>query len=100
VRRGGGSLFWVVCSFCGTGCSAATGSWLPYSGAIALHSVGRHNPALPNTALHRPPTPPPYQVRVHTLALPITQSLGTTFRGADLDAYMSYVSRKVASQVS
>lgn len=39
------------------------------------------------------------RVRVHTLALPITQSLGTTFRGADLDAYMSYVSRKVASQV-
>lgn len=38
-------------------------------------------------------------MRVHTLALPITQSLGTTFRGADLDAYMSYVSRKVASQV-
>lgn len=36
---------------------------------------------------------------MHTLALPITQSLGTTFRGADLDAYMSYVSRKVASQV-
>lgn len=35
---------------------------------------------------------------MHTLALPITQSLGTTFRGADLDAYMSYVSRKVASQ--
>lgn len=39
------------------------------------------------------------RVRVHTLALPITPSLGTTFRGADLDAYMSYVSRKVASQV-
>lgn len=39
------------------------------------------------------------RVRVHTLALPITQSLGTAFRGADLDAYMSYVSRKVASQV-
>ena len=39
------------------------------------------------------------RVRVHTLALPITQSLGTTFRGADLDAYMAYVGRKVASQV-
>lgn len=39
------------------------------------------------------------RVRVHTLALPITQSLGTAFRGADLDAYVSYVSRKVASQV-
>lgn len=39
------------------------------------------------------------RVRVHTLALPITQSVGTTFRGADLDAYMSYVSRKVSSQV-
>lgn len=39
------------------------------------------------------------RVRVHTLALPITQSLGTVFRGADLDAYLSYVSRKVASQV-
>lgn len=39
------------------------------------------------------------RVRVHTLALPVTQSLGTAFRGADLDAYLSYVSRKVASQV-
>lgn len=39
------------------------------------------------------------RVRVHTLALPITQSLGTAFRGADLDTYMSYVSRKVSSQV-
>eukprot|EP00887_Chlorella_sp_A99_P006404 scaffold3.g6404.t1 len=39
------------------------------------------------------------RIRVHTLALPITQSLGTTFRGADLDAYLSYVARKVSSQV-
>ena len=39
------------------------------------------------------------RIRLHTLALPITQSLGTTFRGADLDTYLSYVARKVASQV-
>lgn len=39
------------------------------------------------------------RIRLHTLALPVTHSLGTTFRGADLDAYMTYVAKKVASQV-
>ncbi|GAB4822012.1 hypothetical protein N2152v2_009058 [Parachlorella kessleri] len=39
------------------------------------------------------------RIRLHTLALPITHSLGTTFRGADLDTYMAYMAKKVASQI-
>jgi len=80
----------------------------------ALCSAGLESSAQPLPAA--PPLPPHLQaylqfallytttegerrVRVHTLALPVTQSLGTVFRGADLDSYMAYVSRKVASQV-
>lgn len=39
------------------------------------------------------------RIRLHTIALPITHSLGTTFRGADLDTYMTYVAKKIASQI-
>ncbi|EFN54381.1 hypothetical protein CHLNCDRAFT_58279 [Chlorella variabilis] len=38
-------------------------------------------------------------VRVHTLALPITASLGPAFRGAGPGAFILYVAGKVASQV-
>jgi protein transport protein SEC24 len=39
------------------------------------------------------------RVRVHTLALPVTRNLGTVYKGADLDAYVSYVARKVSAQL-
>jgi len=39
------------------------------------------------------------RVRVHNLALPVTRSLGSVFRGADLEAYLSYVARKVSQQL-
>jgi protein transport protein SEC24 len=39
------------------------------------------------------------RIRVHTLALPVTKSLGTVFRGADLDCFLGYLSRKVAGQI-
>ena len=35
------------------------------------------------------------RVRVHSLALPVTRSLGSVFRGADLEIYMGYVARQV-----
>jgi len=37
------------------------------------------------------------RVRVHTLALPVTDNVANVFKGADLDAYMCYLSRRVAS---
>ena len=40
------------------------------------------------------------RVRVHTLALPVTRSLGTVFRGADLESYLSYIARKVSNQLA
>jgi protein transport protein SEC24 len=39
------------------------------------------------------------RVRVHTLALPVTRSLGSVFRGADLDTFVAYVAKKVSAQV-
>ncbi len=36
------------------------------------------------------------RVRVHSLALPVTRSLGSVFRGADLEVYLSYLARKVS----
>lgn len=36
------------------------------------------------------------RIRVHTLALPITDSISTVFKGADLDTYTLQLSRKVA----
>ena len=39
------------------------------------------------------------RVRVHSLALPVTRSLGAVFRGADLDTYVTYVARKVSAQL-
>lgn len=39
------------------------------------------------------------RIRVHTLALPVAASLGTTFRGADLDAQFALMARKMALQL-
>lgn len=39
------------------------------------------------------------RVRVHTMALPVTRSLGSVFRGSDLDSYATYVTRKVSAQL-
>ena len=39
------------------------------------------------------------RVRVHTTALPVSRSLSSVYRGADLDTYMSYVARKVSVQL-
>jgi len=39
------------------------------------------------------------RVRLHTLALPVTRSLGSVFRGADLDTFVAYVAKKVSAQV-
>ena len=39
------------------------------------------------------------RVRVHTLALPVTRSMSSVFRGADLDSYATYVARKVSAQL-
>jgi len=36
------------------------------------------------------------RVRVHSMALPVTRSLGSVFRGADLEVYMAYLARKVS----
>jgi protein transport protein SEC24 len=40
------------------------------------------------------------RVRVHTLALPTTRSMGQTFKGADLDVAVLYAARRVAGQVA
>jgi protein transport protein SEC24 len=37
------------------------------------------------------------RVRVHTLALPVTRSVGTAFRGADLDAVLAVLARGAAA---
>ncbi|KAG7669916.1 hypothetical protein KSW81_008060 [Nannochloris sp. 'desiccata'] len=39
------------------------------------------------------------RVRLHNLALPVTRSLGSVFRGADLDTFVTYVAKKVSAQV-
>jgi protein transport protein SEC24 len=39
------------------------------------------------------------RVRVHTLAMPVTRSLGSVFRGADLDTFVTYVAKKVSAQI-
>ena len=39
------------------------------------------------------------RVRVITLGLPVTRSLGTVFRGADLEVYLSFIARKVSAQI-
>jgi protein transport protein SEC24 len=39
------------------------------------------------------------RVRLHTLALPVTRSLGSVFRGADLDTFVTYVAKKVSAQL-
>jgi protein transport protein SEC24 len=39
------------------------------------------------------------RVRVHSLALPVTRSLGSVFRGADLEIYMGYLARQAASMM-
>ena len=39
------------------------------------------------------------RVRVLTIALPVTKSLGSVFRGADLEVYLSYIARKVSAQI-
>lgn len=39
------------------------------------------------------------RVRVHTMALPVTRTLNTVFRGADLEAYLVYVASKVSQQL-
>ncbi len=39
------------------------------------------------------------RIRVHTLALPVTDSLATVFKGADLDAYTCHLSRRVAGML-
>jgi len=36
------------------------------------------------------------RIRVHTLALPISDNVSTVFKGADLDAYIVHLSRRVA----
>ena len=37
------------------------------------------------------------RVRVHSMALPVTRSLGSVFRGADLEVYMGYLARQAAA---
>ena len=39
------------------------------------------------------------RVRVHSMALPVTRSLGSVFRGADLEVYMAYLARKVSMSI-
>jgi len=39
------------------------------------------------------------RVRVHSLALPVTRSLGSVFRGADLEVYMGYLARQTISSM-
>lgn len=39
------------------------------------------------------------RLRSLTVALPVTRSLGAIFRAADLDSYVTYVSRKVSAQL-
>lgn len=113
ARGGSGGLQQVHASLRLPGC-------LPSSWTLTPWGPATRRPA---PSLHPPPSPRPKQpkhrhhlllsqyallyttvagerrIRVHTLALPVTHSLGTTFRGADLDVYMAYVAKKVASQV-
>ena len=37
------------------------------------------------------------RVRVHSMGLPVTRSLGSLFRGADLEIYMGYLARQAAA---
>ena len=37
------------------------------------------------------------RVRVHSMSLPVTRSLGSVFRGADLEVYMGYLARQAAA---
>ena len=37
------------------------------------------------------------RVRVHSMGLPVTRSLGSVFRGADLEVYMGYLARQAAA---
>jgi len=39
------------------------------------------------------------RIRVHTLALPITDNISTVFKGADLDAQISTISRRLAASL-
>lgn len=39
------------------------------------------------------------RVRIHSISLPVTRSLGSVFRGADIEVYMGYVARQVMSSM-
>lgn len=102
VMRDGVLCMYVCCVFVCVFCCVCM-----YVRQSAYTRTPPHIPAAIHSCFHPLHTscflcravPAPFPNSVHTLSLPTTSSLGTVFKGADLDSVLAHVARKTAASL-